>query len=109
MLQLRSDGSDVRERLGVVEEFARKWKSVLSLDPRSRHERGGDIPNVHVAERVRGEGYVRVNKVVCAHRCADGGGLPGFDDLLWRERSDEQRGANCDPRLAFKQPAVGEN
>lgn len=101
-LQLRTDGSDVRERLYVIKEFARERKPVLSLDPCSGHKGGGDIPNVNIAQRVGGKVYVRVDEVVRAYCCADRGGLTGFDDLLRREGSDEQRRANCDPRSIGK-------
>ena len=95
ILQLRADRGEIRERLGVIEEFAREWKAVLPLDPRSGHEGCGDIPNVHVTEGFGGEGYVRVDEVVRADCCANRGCLARFDDLFWRERSDEQRRADC--------------
>ena len=68
---------------------------MLSLDPRSGNEGGGDIPNVNIAGRFSWKCYVRVDEVVCAYRCADRGGLAGFDDLFWREGSDEQRRTDC--------------
>ena len=95
VLQLRTDGSDVRERLDVIEELARECKSVLSLNPRSGNEGSGDIPNVHIANRFSWKSYVWVNEVVCAYCCAERGRLTRFDDLFWRERSDEQRRTDC--------------
>ena len=95
VLQLRTDGSDVRERFDVIEELSREWKSVLSLDPRSGNEGGGDIPNVDIAGRFSWKRYARVDEVVCAYCCADRGRLAGFDDLFWREGSDEQRRTDC--------------
>jgi len=95
VLQFRADRGEIRERLGVIEEFAGERKSVLSLDPRGGNECDGDVPNVGVAEGFGGKGHVGVDEVVRAHCRADRGRLAGFDDLFLRERSDEQRRADC--------------